>query len=278
MASNDDYSRIERVIRYLIDNFKRQPSLEELAEYAGLSQYHFQKLFTSWAGVSPKKFLQHLTVEALKEELKNNNIACSADNVGLSSQSRVYDLFVSIEAVTPNEYRTCGEGVKINYGFAGSPFGECFVAVTERGVCALFFPDEDASEAYEYLDTEWRNAEKVRDDEAARKVTEQVFYPDGQQRPLRLLLRGTPFQVKVWRALVGIRFGKLTSYGELADLAGDKKATRAVASAVARNPVSYIVPCHRVIRSEGIIGQYHWKPERKAAIISWEKSRGEAEK
>ncbi|MDP4186362.1 MAG: methylated-DNA--[protein]-cysteine S-methyltransferase [Bacteroidota bacterium] len=271
-----DYQRIEKAIKYLISNFKKQPSLDEIAEYMGLSPFHFQRMFSQWAGVSPKKFLEHLTLEALKDELSiAGNISVAAERVGLSAQSRAYDLFVNIEAVTPHEYKTKGEGLTIEYGFADSPFGMCFIAATERGICMLQFSDENRDELIAELQQEWNNARIKENDDLAKTIVEKIFSAKKEVKPLNLLLRGTPFQLKVWRALLNVPFGRVVSYGDLAELTGDVNATRAVASAVARNPVGYIIPCHRVIRSEGVVGQYHWKPERKAAIIGWEKSRNE---
>lgn len=273
MEQVTDYQRIERAIKYLIENCKRQPSLNELAAHIGVSSFHFQRMFTRWAGVSPKKFLKHLTIENLKKEIAGaKNINEAAEQAGLSSQSRVYDLFVNIEAVTPNEYKTQGKGTVIEYGFTSSPFGKCFIASTERGICAFQFTNNDEEKIINELKDEWNNARFQVNDSMAEDVAQKVFYSSGTPKPLNLFLKGTPFQIKIWRALIRIPFGNITTYAELAKASGDGNATRAVASAVARNPVGYIIPCHRVIRSEGVVGQYHWKPERKAAIIAWEKS------
>lgn len=270
----NNYYRIEKAIKYLVEHFKEQPNLDEIASYVGLSSSHFQRLFSEWAGISPKKFLEHLTVEALKKELSENKSICiAAENVGLSSQSRVYDLFVHIEAVTPYEYKTRGEHLAIEYGFAMSPFGECFIAWTRRGICAFQFTDDDNDTLIRELKESWNNAFFAENNRIAQEFAFQIFSTNSKNKrePLRLFLKGTPFQLKVWRALLQIPCGKVLSYNQLAELSGNVGATRAVASAIARNPVGYIIPCHRVIRNEGVIGRYRWKSERKALIIGWEK-------
>lgn len=278
MTKNTDYQRIEKAITFLVAHFREQPSLDELACHAGLSPAHFQKIFKRWAGISPKKFLQFLTVEALKNEIgQTANLEEAAEQVGLSAQSRVYDLFVHIEAVTPHEFRTKGKGVVMQYGTASTPFGECFIAGTGRGVCTFQFIDDDPEQWLAGLKKEWENAAFIENPSYAARIAGIVFRGDNQRgNPLRLLLKGTPFQINVWKALLDIPFGRVTSYQGLAKHVADTKATRAVASAVAKNPVGYIIPCHRVIRAEGIVGQYRWKPERKASIIGWEKSQCES--
>ena len=272
MSEDINYNRIEKAIQYLIANFKKQPSLEELAQHIGLSNFHFQRIFKEWAGVSPKKFLEYLTLEALKQELSGSfNLIEAAEQVGLSSQSRVYDLFVKIEAMTPQEYRDRGKGLTFEYGFSPTPFGECFISFTPRGINEFQFIDNNREELISSMKQEWHNANFNTNNAKAKETINQIFYSQTNNKPLTLWLKGTSFQLKVWQALLNIPSGNITTYSKLAEQIGNPKATRAVASAVANNPVGYIIPCPRVIRSEGIIGQYHWKSERKASIIGWEK-------
>lgn len=273
MLTNLNYSRIEKAIQYIARNYKSQPSLEEMAKQVNVSEFHFQRMFTEWAGISPKKFLQFLTVEELKKELgKTRNLIEAAGNVGLSAQSRVYDLFVNIEAVTPNEFKTRGKGIVINYGIHKTPFGNCMIASTERGICSISFQEEDADSMLAQLQKDWGNAELRNNQQQTKKYAEMIFDSSSRQN-LKLLVRGTKFQVKVWEALLKIPFGSVTNYQTIAGIIHKPGAVRAVASAIAHNPVAYIIPCHRVIRGEGIIGQYHWGSARKAAIIGWEKSK-----
>ena len=267
-----NYERIEMAIKYLIGHYQEQPSLEVLAKVSGVSEFHFQRMFTEWAGVSPKQFLGYLTVEALKSEiLCSRNLIEATEHVGLSSQSRGYDLMVKIEAVTPGEYKSFGRGLNLEYGFAQSPFGLCFVAATPRGICNFQFVDDDMEHFLPAWQEEWIAATHVRNDAMAEAILTNIF--TDRSCPLQLHLKGTPFQLKVWEALLSIPSGQVVTYSELARLMHHEKAVRAVASAVARNPVGLIIPCHRVIRNEGVVGQYHWKSERKAGIIGWEKAR-----
>ena len=272
MENSQNYNRIKQAIKYLLDNFKQQPSLEELAAHVNMSKFHFQRVFHEWAGISPKQFLSHLTVEALKYEILNTkNLIEASENVGLSSQSRAYDLMVNIESVTPGEFKTLGKKLVINYGFAASPFGKCFIATTQRGICSLQFTDNNEQQVVDEFCIAWGNASFYHDDNIALQIKNKIFSSESKET-LNLHLKGTPFQIKVWRALLSLPFGSVVSYGGLTQLAEAGQGTRAVASAVARNPIGYIIPCHRVIRNEGVIGQYHWGSERKASIIGWEKS------
>jgi len=272
MENSQNYNRIKQAIKYLLENFKCQPSLDELAAHVNMSKFHFQSVFHEWAGISPKQFLSHLTVEALKYEILNTrNLIEASENVGLSSQSRAYDLMVNIESVTPGEFKILGKTLSINYGFAESPFGKCFIATTQRGVCSLQFVDNNEQEVVDEFRLAWGNASFYPDDDIALQIKNKIFSSEPKEI-LNLYLKGTPFQLKVWRALLSLPFGSIVSYGGLTQLAEAGQGTRAVASAVARNPIGYIIPCHRVIRNEGVIGQYHWGSERKASIIGWEKS------
>lgn len=273
MIENINYIRIEKAIRYLVENFKQQPTLDELAQYIGVSPFHFQRIFTEWAGVSPKKFLELLTIEALKREIQDtSNLIEAAEKVGLSAQSRVYDLFVKIEAVTPHEYKSKGAGLSFEYGFSTTPFGECFIVSTSRGVCEIQFSDNDRSTLINGIKHEWSNAKFTQNDEMAKGIADKIFSPYVENKSLTLWLKGTPFQIKVWKALLEIPFGNVISYSQIATTIGNTQSTLAVRRAIANNPVAYVIPCHRVIRNTGIIGDYHWKKERKAIIIGWEKS------
>ena len=273
MTDPSAYLLVEKAIRFLTTNFRKQPSLEDLAEQMHLSPFHLQRTFTEWAGISPKKFVRYLTLEALKQEVqRTENLLMAAENVGLSSQSRVYDLFVSLEAVTPGEYKTRGQGMVIKYGIHPSPFGNCFVAATQRGICALSFLNGSSDTALYELQQQWEKALIQRNQTITGPLIEQIFSRNEKDIPFRVLVKGTDFQVQVWEALLRIPFGHVASYQGIADATGKPKATRAVGTAIAHNPVAYLIPCHRVIRSEGIIGNYRWNAGRKAAMIGWEKA------
>jgi len=273
MISNINYNRIEKAIQYIAQNYKLQPSLKDMAKHVNVSEFHFQRIFTEWAGISPKKFLQFLTIEELKKELtKSKNLIDAANNVGLSAQSRVYDLFVDIEAVTPNEYKTRGKGISIDYGVHNTPFGSCLIAVTERGICSINFIEDDSDNSLDGLLQEWENA-TIRNNQKRTKEYSEIIFDTSTKKNLKLLVRGTKFQVKVWEALLKIPFGSVTNYQTIANIIRNPGAVRAVSSAIGNNPVAYVIPCHRVIRREGLVGQYHWGAARKAVIIGWEKSK-----
>ncbi|MGZ3863519.1 MAG: methylated-DNA--[protein]-cysteine S-methyltransferase [Bacteroidia bacterium] len=270
-----NYSRVEEAIKYLMENFKQQPSLYDVADHANVSPFHFQKIFTEWAGISPKKFLQYLTVEELKKELKKSaNLVEAAEKVGLSAQSRVYDLFVNIEAVTPHEFKTKGSGIEIEYGIHITPFGECLIATTPRGICSLNFIENNEDELLHNLRSHWRNA-LIKENTASTKSLAENIFSSGKKQEIKLLLKGTPFQVKVWEALLKIPFGAVTTYQNIANSIGNPNANRAVGTAVGSNPVAYLIPCHRVIRQEAIIGEYRWGTLRKKALIGWERAKVE---
>ena len=268
-----NYKRIEEAIRFLTENYKRQPSLYDVADEVNVSPFHFQKMFTAWAGISPKKFLQYLTVEELKKELhKTSNLVEAAERVGLSAQSRVYDLFVNIEAVTPNEYKTQGAGIDIAYGVHATPFGNCLLAVTDRGICSMSFVEDNLNQLLAELQSHWKNARIEKNELKTKPFAENIFNAPAKTA-INLLVRGTAFQVKVWEALLKIPFGAVTSYQTIANIIGNPNGMRAVGSAVGANPVAYLIPCHRVIRREAIIGQYRWGSLRKIALIGWEKAK-----
>ena len=275
-----DYQRIEQAILFLERNLHRQPRLEEVARSVHLSEYHFQRLFRRWAGISPKRFLQFLTVEYAKRRLEESRpVLAVAYDAGLTGGGRLHDLFVAAEAVTPGEYRRAGEGVRMAYGFHDTPFGRALVAATERGICALSFVEEGEEErALAELEARWSGAERVEDREATGRLAARAFAPageGGEGTPLTLHLRGTNFQIRVWEALLRIPPGHLASYGELAAHVGRPEASRAVAGAVARNPVGYLIPCHRVIRGLGALGGYRWGTARKRALLGGEAARVE---
>lgn len=269
---SEDYLRIEQAIAYLEDHFKDQPSLEEVAANIGLSEFHFQRLFTRWAGVSPKRFLQFLTKEGAKELLnKSENLLDTTHQVGLSSLGRLHDLFVTTEAVSPGEYKSRGEGVTIRYGLHASPFGKCLVAVTDRGICHLGFVEKSEGTAIDNLVAEWKNASMVEDKISTASLVETIF--DAKARgKLNIHLRGTNFQLKVWEALLKIPSGTVTTYEGLAERIGQPTASRAVGTAVGHNPIAVLIPCHRVIRKVGEFGNYRYGAPRKKALLVYEAS------
>ena len=271
MSSSTDYKRVEEAIRFIAAKVSAQPSLDEIAAHLGLSPFHFQRLFTRWAGVSPKRFLQFVTVEGAKRLLDESaSVLDAALEVGLSGPSRLHDLFIGAEAVTPGEFKTSGRGLELRYGFHDSPFGSCFVATSERGVCALEFTDGPGrADAVESLRRRWKDANILEDGGAGAGVVAALFGREGDT-PIRLHLAGTNFQLKVWKALLSIPEGRLASYGRLAESVGSPGAARAVGTALGQNPIGVLIPCHRVLRATGEIGGYRWGVERKRAIIAWE--------
>jgi len=269
-SEQQDYRRIEQAIHWLTDHYQEQPSLGRVAEEVGLSEYHFQRLFSAWAGISPKKFLQYLTLSHAKGRLAAcDSVLDAAYDSGLSGPGRLHDLFVSHEAVTPGEWKAMGRGLTLRYGWHDSPFGDCLMVATERGLCGLGFvlPEGRAATEADLLAC-WDQAQLVEDAAATAPYARLAFGQGGGT--LRLLLRGTPFQLKVWEALLRIPAGAVVSYERLAQHLGKPTAARAVAGAVALNPVSWLVPCHRVIRGTGMITGYRWGPARKRAILAWE--------
>ncbi|MEP6738530.1 MAG: methylated-DNA--[protein]-cysteine S-methyltransferase [Chryseolinea sp.] len=275
-----NYQRIDEAIRYLEQNFQRQPELDEIAEKVHLSPFHFQRIFTEWAGISPKRFLQYLTVDFLKDKLQQSrNLVEAAEAAGLSSQSRVYDLFTTLEGVTPQEYKQHGTGIRIEYGIHQTPFGVCLIGVTERGICWLsFIPmDEDAIKEIDQMKEHWFNSIFHQDQDLTASFVEKIFHakPAGNAGRLHLFVKGTNFQLKVWEALLRIPTGMITSYQDLAESLHRPKAMQAVGSAVGANHIAYLIPCHRVIRKDGILGEYRWSSSRKKGIIGWELAKTE---
>ena len=238
-----------------------------------MSPAHFQRLFTEWAGVSPKKFLQYLSIEYAKEVLKENTISETAYEVGLSGTGRLYDLFVNIEGMTPGEYKNGGRDLCINYSFAESPFGEVIVAATPKGVCHMAFA-ADRVEALSVLKERFPNGYYNQEADTIQKSALSIFTQDWSKlSDIKLHLKGTDFQLNVWKTLLNIPIGRLTTYGNIASKLNNPKSSRAVGTAVGDNPVAFLIPCHRVIRSSGELGDYHWGLTRKAAIIGWEAAR-----
>jgi AraC family transcriptional regulator, regulatory protein of adaptative response / methylated-DNA-[protein]-cysteine methyltransferase len=271
----NDYERIARVIRYLDEHHQEQPDLETLAEHLGLSSSHFHRLFSSWAGITPKDFLQSLTLSHAKQLLSQGKSVLDATlDVGLSSPGRLHDLCVNLEAASPGELKSGGEGWKLMAGFVETPFGTCLVGESPRGICHLSFVSTMNREvAAATMLKDWPKAQLQWDDVALSKVVDPLFRrPERQTRPLRAFMQGTSFQVRVWRALLAVPSGTLVSYGQLATAVGQASASRAVGTAVGRNSLAYLIPCHRVIRETGVFGNYRWDPVRKRAMVAWESS------
>ncbi len=271
--ASEDYLRIEQAILYLENHFKDQPNLEEVAANIGLSKYHCQRLFTRWAGVSPKRFLQFLTKEGAKDLLdKSENLLDTTHQVGLSSLGRLHDLFVTTEAVTPGEFKSRGEGVTIRYGIHLTPFGKCLIGLTERGICHLGFVQTSEGDAIDNLTADWKEAQMIEDYRATASLVGPIFDLQFNTRikPLTLHLRGTNFQLKVWEALLQIPAGSVSTYEGIASKIGKPSAVRAVGSAVGHNPIAVLIPCHRVIRKAGEFGQYRYGALRKKALLAYE--------
>ncbi|MBS7229982.1 methylated-DNA--[protein]-cysteine S-methyltransferase [Flavobacterium psychroterrae] len=270
---NINYNRIAEAIDYIKSNFKEQPNLDEVAEKVHLSPFHFQRLFTEWAGTSPKKFLQYISVENAKKILNENSRATLFDaafDTGLSGTSRLHDLFVNIEGMTPAEYKNGGKNLEINYSFAESPFGNIIVASTNKGVCFMAFA-EDEEIGFQDLRNKFPNATFSRKLDLAQQNALFIFQNDWSKlSEIKLHLKGTDFQLKVWETLLKIPMGKLSTYGTIAQQIEKPNASRAVGTAIGSNPVAFLIPCHRVIQSSGTFGGYMWGNTRKTAIIGWE--------
>ncbi|HNR16669.1 MAG TPA: methylated-DNA--[protein]-cysteine S-methyltransferase [Chitinophagaceae bacterium] len=273
-----DYERIERAIRYLKENFTRQPSLDEVAKQVHVSPYHFQRMFKDWAGVSPKKFLQYISIEHAKSLLKKDMpLSDVSFETGLSGTSRLHDLFISIEGMTPGEYKNGGEQLHINYSYAESPFGNIIVASTTKGICHLAFADDEVMALGE-LKKLFPNASFRQVVDTIQQNALFIFTQDWKNlSAIKLHLKGTAFQLKVWETLLKIPMGGLSTYASIAAATGNNKASRAVGSAIGDNPVAFLIPCHRVIKSTGSLGHYHWGSNRKTAIIGWESAKVLAE-
>lgn len=275
-----DYERVEQAIRFVQAHQREQPSLEAVARHVALSPYHFERLFRRWAGITPKRFLQYLTLGHARRLLAaSHTVLDAAFETGLSGSSRLHDLFVAVDAVTPGEFKRGGAGLDITYGLHDSPFGRCLVASTARGVCALVFMEEGREEAaVASLAADWPGASLRRSEAETREVAQAMtaaIRGQAHRRP-PLHLRGTNFQLKVWEALLRIPPGSALSYEDVAALLGEPTATRAVAGAIARNRIGVLIPCHRVLRKTGAVGGYRWGPERKTALLAWESAQRES--
>lgn len=273
-----NFNRIAEAIEYVTCNFKEQPDLDDVAKRIHLSTFHFQRLFTEWAGVSPKKFLQFLTIEYAKSILREgqSNLLDTAFETGLSGTGRLHDLFIKIEGMTPGEYKNGGTDLSINYSFAESPFGNLIVASTEKGICHMAFADDEEG-AFLFLKQRFPNAAYKQVVDFVQQNALYIFTHDWNKLDqVKLHLKGTPFQLKVWETLLKIPAGKLATYKTIAQQVDNPNALRAVGSAVGQNPVAFIIPCHRVIQSAGTFGNYHWGATRKTAIIGWEAARASA--
>ena len=270
---SDDYLRIEQAILYLENHYRDQPALEDVAANIGLSEYHFQRLFTRWAGVSPKRFLQFLTKEGAKDLLnRSENLLDTTHQVGLSSLGRLHDLFVTAEAVTPGEYKSRGAGVTIRYGIHPTPFGKALIATTERGICHLSFVQTSEGDTIDQLVSDWKQARMIEDHRSTVQLIEPIFDLGYHHRgkPLNVHLRGTNFQLKVWEALLQIPLGEVSTYAGIAARIGNPGATRAVGTAIGHNPIAVLIPCHRVIRKVGDFGNYRYGALRKKALLARE--------
>jgi len=274
LQKSEDYLRIEKAIKFIENNFKYQPKLDEIAESVHLSKYHFDRIFKRWAGISPIQFMQFITLDYTKKKLRESaSILESALDAGLSGSGRLHDLFVTFDAMTPGEFKKKASGIKISYGFNASPFGECLIATTERGICYLGFVEKDKQdEALDQLFKAWPGAEFIENSESASSIVNSIFEIDKTKspQPFNLHLKGTNFQINIWKAVLNIPEGWVVSYQDIAVYIGHPKSFRAVANAVAINPVAYLIPCHRVISKSGKIHQYRWGSTRKKALIGWE--------
>ncbi len=269
----NDYRQMAEVINYLAQHYSEQPSLEQMASVAKLSPHHFQRKFTAWAGVSPKSFIQYLTFNNAKEMLaKGNSVLDVTHELGLSSPSRLHDLCLTIEAASPGEIKRGGEGLSIGYGFGFSPFGECMIANSSRGIIKLVFVDgKNKEQSISDLESEWPQANVTHDDLIATNLIQNIFNIENDEAlSLRAYIKGSKFQVSVWCALLKIAPGVLISYGQLAQNIGQPSASRAVGTAVGNNPLAFLIPCHRVILGTGVFGQYRWGSGRKHIMIAYE--------
>jgi len=272
-----DYERIKKAIEFIRSNFQQQPDLDAVAKEVYLSPFHFQRLFKDWAGVSPKKFLQYISLQHAKKLLHEHTVSDAAYETGLSGSGRLHDLFINIEGMTPGEYKNGGEQLQINYSFAETPFGNILVASTTKGICHLAFAD-DEKDALQQLQLQFPNAQFRQVVDTIQQNALFIFTQDWKDlSKIKLHLKGTPFQIKVWEALLKIPMGDVSTYSNIANTINNPNASRAVGTAIGDNPVAFLIPCHRVIRSTGDFGQYHWGSIRKTAMIGWEAARSNPE-
>lgn len=272
-----NYYRIAKAIEFIKDNFKEQPNLDELAEKVNLSKYHFQRLFADWAGTTPKKFLQFTSLQYAKSKLqKENSIFETSFETGFSSTSRLHDLFVKIEGMSPAEYKNGGKNLKINYTFGTSNFGNLIIASTTKGICYLSFFDQTKNDALNELVLEYPNAQLKEDRDNIQENALKIFNKNTKAiDEIKMHLKGTEFQLKVWEALLKIPSASLVSYNSIANIINKPNSSRAVGNAIGKNPIAYIIPCHRVIKSTGSLGGYKWNTTRKTALIGWEETKNQ---
>ncbi|MEG4270506.1 MULTISPECIES: bifunctional helix-turn-helix domain-containing protein/methylated-DNA--[protein]-cysteine S-methyltransferase [unclassified Microcoleus] len=277
VSASEDYHRIAGAIAFMRQHHLNQPNLATVAQHIGLSEYYFQRLFTQWAGISPKRFLQYLTVEYAKSKItQTKSLLDLTLDVRLSSPGRLHDLFVNLEAMSPGEFKAGGAGLQIRYGIHNTPFGTSLIATTARGICNLYFLDTtDEQTAAQRLRLGWKNAEIIRDEQTTQSLCDLIFNSEtlSEQKPLTLLVKGTNFQIQVWRALLQLPFGAIATYQSIAQMVARPTAARAVGNAIGKNPIGYLIPCHRVIRESGELGGYGWGVERKTVMLGWEASR-----
>lgn len=278
IQENLNYNRIANAIDYIKQNFKKQPNLDQVADYINLSPFHFQRLFLEWAGTTPKKFLQYISAEHAKKILKESRVTLSetAFDTGLSSTSRLHDLFITTQGMTPAEYKNGGINLAINFSFAPTPFGKIIVASTNKGICYMAFIDNEKRALNDLINI-FPNAKIYQKSDLNQQNALLIFQTDWGQLPrIKLHLKGSQFQLKVWEALLKIPMGQLVTYGAIAGKTGNPNAARAVGTAIGNNPVAFLIPCHRVIQSSGIFGGYMWGNTRKTAIIGWERGKLDA--
>lgn len=279
MSASLNYSRIAKAIEYIQHNFQQQPNLAEIAAHVHLSPAHFQRLFTEWVGISPKKFLQYTTIQHAKSILKQppkSTLLDTTFDAGLSSSSRLHDLFIQIEGMTPAEYRHGGQALQINYSFAETLFGKVLIASTPKGICYLAFIDHEET-ALISLREQFPKAQLIEYSDVLQQQALQIFQfnRNNNLSKIKLHLKATAFQLKVWESLLKIPMGQLSAYGAVAKDIGQKNAARAVGTAIGHNPVAFLIPCHRVIQASGNLGGYMWGTTRKTAIIAWESAKVE---
>ena len=271
---NRSYATVAHAIEYIRANSRRQPSLAEIADEVNLSEFHMQRVFTEWAGISPKRVIQYLTKERAKQALKESRDLLSATlETGLSSPGRLHDLMITCEAMTPGEIKAQGHGVTVKFGITSTPFGSALIGWTTRGICYLAFCENNCDEKHDELSAQWPAARLMQDDNGASNLSDTIFPAEPKAGKLHLLLRGTNFQIKVWEALLNIESSQVVSYSTLAELYGSPKAQRTIGSAVAANRIAYLIPCHRVIRESVDVGVYQWGSNRKLAMQAWEAAR-----
>jgi AraC family transcriptional regulator, regulatory protein of adaptative response / methylated-DNA-[protein]-cysteine methyltransferase len=275
--ASEDYHRIAGAIAFMRQHHLNRPNLATVAQHIGISEYHFQRLFTQWAGISPKRFLQYLTVEYAKSKItQTKSLLDLTLDMRLSSPGRLHDLFVTLEAMSPGEFKAGGAGLQIRYGIHDTIFGNSLIATTARGICNLYFLDSiDEQTVAQRLRLAWKNAEIIRDEQATEPLHDLIFNSEtlSEKKPLTLLVKGTNFQIQVWRALLQLPFGAIATYQTVAQMVDRPTAARAVGNAIGNNPIGYLIPCHRVIRESGEIGGYRWGVERKTVMLGWEASR-----